>query len=341
MNLSVGIIGLPNVGKSTLFNALLKKQVALVANYPFATIEPNVGVVEVPDERLPVLAKVVGTEKIVPAAIEFYDIAGLVKGASQGEGLGNQFLAKIREVKVIIHVVRLFADQNVVHVHEGVNPQGDIATIESELMLADLATMEKQPKGSPEIFNRVKEELNKGITVLQQNLTDEELELIKPLSLLTLKPIIYVFNVDESQLQNPPAQEYQPHLFLCAKLEAEMVDFSPQEQAEILVQYGLKETGLNRLIKTAYDILGLTSFLTAGKLEARAWTIAKNTPAQQAAGVIHTDFIKNFIKADLVSYDDFVRVGGWTKAREQGLVKTVGKEHQLEDNQVVEFKIGS
>jgi GTP-binding protein YchF len=341
MNLSVGIVGLPNVGKSTLFNALLKKQVALVANYPFATIEPNVGVVEVPDERLSVLAKIVQTEKIVPAAIEFYDIAGLVRGASKGEGLGNQFLAKIREVKVIIHVVRLFSDPNVVHVHEGVDPKGDIETVESELMLADLATLEKQPKGSPAVFNQVKDELNKGVPVRRQNLNEDELELIKPLSLLTIKPVIYVFNVSENQLNQLPKMDYEPNLYLCAKLEAEMVDFTPEEQQEILGQYGLKETGLNRLIKIAYDTLGLISFLTAGKFAARAWTIETNTPAQQAAGVIHTDFIKNFIKADVTEYADFVKIGGWVKAREAGLVKTVGRDYLLQDGQVVEFKIGS
>lgn len=332
MNLSVGIVGLPNVGKSTLFNALLKKQVAQVANYPFCTIEPNIGVVEVPDERLPVLAKIVGTEKIVPAAIEFYDIAGLVKGASKGEGLGNQFLAKIREVKVIIHVVRLFADADV---------KNDVEVVESELMLADLATLEKQPKGSPALFEQVKQTLNQGIPIRQQNLSEEDLDLIKPLSLLTIKPVIYVFNVSETQLNQSPPANYEPNLSICAKLEAEMVDFSIEEQTEILNQYGLKTTGLNRLITVAYDTLGLISFLTAGKLEARAWTIAKNTPAQQAAGVIHTDFIKNFIKADVVEYADFVKICGWVKAREAGLVKTVGRDYCLTDGQVVEFKISS
>lgn len=312
-----------------------------MANYPFATIEPNVGVVEVPDDRLPALAKIVQTEKIVPAAIEFYDIAGLVKGASKGEGLGNQFLAKIREVKVIVHVVRLFSDPNVVHVHEGVNPKDDIETIESELMLADLATLDKQPKGSPQIFELVKTKLNQGVPVRKQNLNEEELELIKPLSLLTIKPVIYVFNISESQIAKPPVMSYQPNLFLCAKLEAEMADFSGPEQQEILNQYGLAETGLNRLIKTAYDTLGLISFLTAGKLEARAWTIAKNIPAWQAAGVIHTDFSAKFIKADVVEYADFVKIGGWVKARDAGLVKTVGRDYCLQDGQVVEFKIGS
>lgn len=341
MNLSVGIIGLPNVGKSTLFNALLKKQVALVANYPFATIEPNVGVVEVPDERLPVLAKIVQTEKIVPAAIEFYDIAGLVKGASQGEGLGNQFLAKIREVKVIIHVVRLFTDSNVAHVHEEIDPDNDISVVESELMLADLATLDKQGKDSPPVFDKIKAALNRGLPVRQQNLSYDQLELINPLNLLTLKPVIYVFNIAENQLGHPPKLNYQPSLYLCAKLETEMVDFSAEEQAQILTQYQLEDTGLNRLIKLAYKTLGLVSFLTAGKLEARAWTIAAGTTAQEAAGVIHTDFIKNFIKADVIESADFVKSGGWVKAREAGLVKTVGRDYLIQDGQVVEFKIGS
>lgn len=332
---------MPNVGKSTLFNALLKKQVALVANYPFATIEPNVGVVEVPDERLPVLAKIVQTDKIVPAAIEFYDIAGLVRGASKGEGLGNQFLAKIREVKVIVHVVRLFTDPNVAHVHEGIDPDNDISVIESELMLADLATLEKQEKNSPAVFIRIKDALNQGIPVRNQNLNDDELEQIQALGLLTIKPAIYVFNIAEDQLGQPPQQNFQPSLFLCAKLEAEMVVFSPQEQKQMLAEYRLEDTGLNRLIKLAYKTLGLISFLTAGKLEARAWTIRAGTPAQEAAGVIHTDFVKNFIKADVIEYADFVRIGGWVKAREAGLVKTVGRDYPLQDGQVVEFKIGS
>lgn len=341
MNLSCGIVGLPNVGKSTLFNALLKKQVALVANYPFATIEPNVGVVEVPDKRLPVLAKIVDTQKIVPAAIEFYDIAGLVKGASKGEGLGNQFLAKIREVKVIIHVVRLFKDPNVIHVANQIKPNEDISTIESELMLADIATLEKQPKGSPAVFNRILTGLNKGELVKNQSVTDEEEVLLRPLGLLTAKPLIYVFNVDESQLAQPPVMPQAPKLYLCAKLEAEMADFNETEQKEILTQYGLTQTGLDRLINLAYNTLGLISFLTAGKIEARAWTVNKNTSARQASGVIHTDFIKNFIKADVVEYADFVKIGGWTKAREAGLVKTVGRDYCLQDGQVVEFKIGT
>ena len=312
MNLSVGIVGLPNVGKSTLFNALLKKQVALVANYPFATIEPNVGVVEVPDERLPVLAKIVQTEKIVPAAIEFYDIAGLVKGASQGEGLGNQFLAKIREVQAVCHVLRCFSDPLIIK-QGAIGPKDDFNTVTTELGLSDL-----DHPGAPPFAQ---------------------------------KPAIIVLNLDEKDLPEADMIEakYAAELgvrrgqiiAINAKLEAEMADFSAEEQKEILNQYALPDTGLNRLIKVAYGTLGLMSFLTAGKLEARAWTIAAGTPAQEAAGVIHTDFIKNFIKADVVEYADFVKIGGWTKAREAGLVKTVGRDYQLQNGQVVEFKIGS
>ena len=237
--------------------------------------------------------------------------------------------------------MRLFTDPNIVHVHEGIDPQSDLDTIESELMLADLTTLDKQPKGSPPVFARIAQVLNQGTPVRNQVLSDDERELIAPLNLLTAKPVIYVGNVSENQLNQPPPLAAKPHLYLCAKLEAEMVDFSPEEQAEILRQYGLAETGLNRLIKLAYDTLSLMSFLTAGKLEARAWTIAKNIPAQQAAGVIHTDFIKNFIKADVAEYADFVKAGGWVKARESGLVKTVGRDYCLTDGQVVEFKIGN
>jgi len=367
MKLSLGIVGLPNVGKSTLFNALLKKQVAAAENYPFCTIEPNVGVVEVPDERLPVLAKIVNTKKIVPAAIEFYDIAGLVKGASQGEGLGNKFLSHIREVAAIVQVVRLFNDNNVIHVASKVDPLSDIKTIETELILADLDTLNKQkePKSDAakalrtayEVVQAMKEKLNQGVSARDVKLNDEQLELIKPLNLLTIKPQIFVFNVSEKQLENKNETEkiiekilsdvrancnspvQKSYIYLNAKLENDVLALSPDEQKEYLKQYNLEDTGLNRLIKKSYEILGLISFLTAGELEARAWTIKQGTLAPQAAAVIHTDFEKHFIKADIVPYLDFVQLGGWTRAREVGKVQIVGRDYEMKDGEVVEFKV--
>lgn len=360
MKLSIGIVGLPNVGKSTLFNALLKKQVADVANYPFCTIEPNVGIIEVPDERLPVLAKIVNTEKIVPAVVEFYDIAGLVKGASTGAGLGNKFLSHIREVASIVHVIRLFEDANVAHVSQNLDPIDDLKTIETELILADLETLNKQKKPKPTdpksahfaytVSQKLIGALNKGIAARNAGLSDEEKQAIKQLNLLTLKPVIYLFNVSEQQLQNKEETEKKiksilpsetNYLYLCAKMESEIVVFSQEEQQEYLKQYGLVESGLNRLIKKAYETLGLISFLTAGTLEVRAWTIKKGTLAPQAAGVIHSDFEKNFIKADVIPYQKFVEAGGWTAAREKGLVQTVGRDYEMKDGDVVEFKVNA
>lgn len=359
MKLSIGIVGLPNVGKSTLFNALLKKQVADAANYPFCTIEPNVGIVEVPDERLPVLAKIVKTEKIVPAVVEFYDIAGIVKGASVGEGLGNKFLSHIREVAAIVHVVRLFEDANVIHVSNKVDPRSDIDTINAELILADLETLKKQrePKMNAtkderatfKIAGHLKEELDKGVSARDVALTNEEKELVKGLNLLTMKPVMYAFNVSEEQLGQQEEIKAKiaalgittNWIFFNAKLENDVLAFAPSEQKEYLDQFHLEDTGLNRLIKKSYEILGLISFLTAGTLEARAWTIKKGELAPQAAGTIHTDFEKKFIKADICAYPDFVSNSGWVGAREVGKVVSAGRDYEMKDGDVVEFKIGA
>jgi GTP-binding protein YchF len=351
MSLVCGIVGLPNAGKSTLFNALLKKQVADNSNYPFCTIEPNIGVVEVPDGRLPVLAKIVKTEKIVPAAVEFIDIAGLVKGAHQGEGLGNKFLSHIREVSVICHVVRFFSDDNVAHVEERINPADDVEIINSELILADLQTLEKQkqPKGKVEkddqylwqAVEKLKSGLNQGQLAREVDLTDEEKKASQQLCLITQKPVIYVANVDEGNLgEDLKAFTFKPVIKLCAQMESEIASLEEADQKEYLDSLDLKKPGLDRLIKLAYDTLNLTSFLTAGVKEVRAWTIKKGTPARIAAGVIHTDFTDKFIKADVCSFEDFVEYGGWTAVRSAGRVRTEGKDYIIKDGDVVEFKIG-
>ena len=360
MNLSIAIVGLPNVGKSTLFNALLKQQVALAANYPFATIEPNVGVVPVPDERLAALAAVVHTTKLVPAIVGFVDIAGLVKGASKGEGLGNQFLAHIRETLAICHVVRGFNDPDIVR--EGsTDPLSDLATIRVELQLADLSTLEKQkpPKGgmSPaekknfETIEKFKQALNAGKRIREVVTDEEEAAFAKTLSLLTAKAELFVINVDEGQIKEESAkvEEWvkllQVHeeqvVVICAKIESELASLSEEDQRAYLADLGLSESGLARLIRAAYRTLGLQSFLTAGEQEVRAWTIRRGATAVEAAGEIHTDFIKKFIRANIAHYADFLQFGGWKGVKENGKLRIEGRDYVMQEGDVVEFMIGS
>ena len=386
MNLSVGIIGLPNAGKSTLFNALLKKQVAFAANYPFATIEPNVGIVPVPDARLNELQKIVRDSiaslqndetkpPIVPATVKFVDIAGLVAGASKGESLGNKFLAHIREVDLICQVSRSFTDPEVIHVAGEVDPRRDEKIIETELILADLQTLEKQPEpfgfaqGKPQgkttlddikrwkLILKLKQELNSGNSAHEVITDAQNVELIRDLHLLTMKPVLYIENVSEDQLSSvilsgsegssasasldSSASPQNDKIYISAKIESELAALSEAEQKEYLLSLGLKTSGLERLIKKAYEQLGLISFLTAGEKEIRAWTITRGTKAPQAAGVIHTDFEKGFIKAEVISFNEFFALGGWTKAREIGKVRLEGKEYIMQDGDVVEFKINA
>lgn len=347
MNLSIGIVGLPNVGKSTLFNALLKKQVAEASNYPFTTIEPNIGVVEVPDERLIALAKISKSQKIVPAAVKFVDIAGLVKNAHKGEGLGNQFLANIREVDAIAHVARSFSSSNVVQTGE--SPESDLETVETELILADLTTVEKQnaPKFTADkavqvrwaAIEKLKVGLNAGKAAHDVDLTEEEKQLVCDLHLLTAKPKIVVYNIDEDRVGD--MHEDKNVLYISAKIEAEIAALSLEEAKEYMETYGLIESGLTRLIKKGYEVLGLMSFLTTGVTESRAWTIPLETRAQDAAGTIHTDFSQKFIKAEVVEYNTFVQLGGWKQAREVGKARMEGKDYIMRDGDVVEFKVGA
>lgn len=340
MNLSIGIVGLPNVGKSTLFNALLKKQQAFVANYPFATIEPNIGIVPVPDERLEKLAEIEKSGKIVPATVKFVDIAGLVKGAAQGEGLGNKFLAHVRECNAICQVIRHFSNKEVVHISNIPNPQADFEVVNTELILADLQTLEKSKSKDQKlnlIIEKLKTELNSGKMARDVQLSQEEGDLIFQLQLITMKPMFTVANVDEDKLH----EDYGSSVAINAKLEAELAGLTVDEQKEYLSSLGLKESGLERIIKKGYEILDLISFLTAGELESRAWTIKRGTTAQDASGTIHTDFIKHFIKAEVISYEDFVEVSGWKKAREVGKTRFEGKDYIVKDGDVIEFKIGS
>lgn len=362
--MKLGIVGLPNVGKSTLFNSLTKAG-AESANYPFCTIDPNIGIVAVPDERLQVLGKLYDSLKIVPAAIEFVDIAGLVKGASKGEGLGNQFLSNIREVDAIVHVVRCFEDSNIIHVDGAINPLRDIETINLELIFSDLEIIERRiaraSKGAKndkalakevELLNRLKQYLEEG-SLAKSFVTedDEEAELLAGYHLLTFKPVIYAANVSEDELSSDGAdntgvasvREFAKNdnsevFVICAQIEQEIAELEEDEKKMFLEELGLKESGLEKLIRASYHILGLISYLTAGPQETRAWTIAKGTKAPQAAGKIHTDFERGFIRAEIVNYENLVECGSYNAAKEKGLVRSEGKEYIVQDGDVVLFR---
>ncbi len=354
MALTIGIVGLPNVGKSTLFNALTKNSV-LAANYPFATIEPNIGVVNLPDTRLDRLAEIFSSEKIIAAPVSFVDIAGIVKGASEGEGLGNQFLANIREADAIAQVVRGFTDSDVVHVEGKIDASSDIETINTELILADLQTLEKaRPRIEKEVKGKkadpqVLETIDQAIAVLNNgtplSLSKLDISLIKELGLLTAKPMLFVFNVDEAILSSEEKRKQLADLvkpaeavFLDAKVESELIDLSKEEAAELLASLGQSESGLDQLARIGFATLGLQTYLTAGPKEARAWTIRQGWKAPQAAGVIHTDFEKGFIKAEVVSFSDLDKAGGMAEAKAQGKVRMEGKDYVMQDGDVVEFR---
>jgi ribosome-binding ATPase len=362
--LRAGFVGLPNVGKTTLFNAVTAQSSALIANYAFSTSKPNVGVVAVPDERLAPLAKLVKTEVIVPASVEFVDIAGLVRGSSQGEGMGNQFLHAIRETDTIVHVVRCFDNDSVVHVDGPIDPRRDIETIQIELALADLATVErrrervqktaksgdKTARAELAVLDKLQPALEEFQPARSVTLTEEEQPIARNYFLLTMKPTIYAANVNEGDLNSPDqnghvnavqtfaAEEGSECVVICAQLEADLVDLSPSERVEYLESLGAQSSGVDQLIKSAYRVLGLMSFLTAGEKEARAWTIAQGSRAQDAAGAIHSDIARGFIRAEIIGYADLLRAGSYAAARDQGLLRLEGKDYIMQEGDVVHFR---
>jgi len=361
MSLQIAIVGLPNVGKSTLFNALTKTQSAQAANYPFCTIDPNVGVVEVPDERMQKLVETVEPKKVLPAIVEFVDVAGLVSGASQGEGLGNKFLSHIRQCDAIAQVIRHFKDQDVTHVHEDIEPKYDREVIEMELLLADLQTLEKRMiksasearSGDKEkikynaLLERIKPEMESGKLAYNLGLDEDDQLMLRDLHLITMQPLMYIINVGEEDVASIDIEQLRKELGIedanqivpiCAKTESDLLGFSDEEAADYLREIGLEETGLNRLIRSAYELLDLQTYFTAGVTEVHAWTFRKGTKAPAAAGIIHTDFEKGFIRAEVIACEDFVNCGGENGAKEKGLMRLEGKEYVVRDGDVMHFR---